>query len=153
MLENNSLFFDDDELELDGPTADEEVYNFGGGKYTTKVNTVHYTPNGPCPAISDIIDTKKYEQLIAEINASNVSNDEKMFLKLAAARHCVINFGRAANYYAYASKEMQELMEHNALVIIDFNDAVRNGFIILDKRLDELINAQLEAEENEKQEA
>ena len=148
---NTNLFFDDSDIELSGPTAEDEVYIFGGGKYTTKVNTIHYTPNGPCPAISDFVDTKKYESLIEEINKSSVSDDEKTFLKLAAARHIVFDFGKIANYYAYANKEMQELMEHSALVVIDFNDAVRNGFVILDKRLDDLINSQLALEEQEKE--
>ena len=147
---SNNLFFDEEELELDGPSAEDEIYEFGGGQYTTKVNTIHYTPNGPCPAISDFVDTKKYEYLIEKINKSNVNEDEKTFLRLAAARHIVFDFGKIANYYAYANKEMQQLMEDSALVIIDFNDAIRNGFIIMDKRLDDLINAQLAAEEDSK---
>ena len=146
----NNLFFEDEELELNGPSEEDEVYEFGGGQYTTRVNTIHYTPSGPCPAISDFINTKKYEELLQKINASSVSEDEKVFLRLAATRHIVFDFGKIANYYAYANKEMQKLMEDSALVIIDFNDAVRNGFIIMDKRLDDLINSQLALEEQEK---
>ena len=101
------------------------------------------TPHGPCPAISEFMDTRKYEDLVREINASNVSDDDKMFLKLAATRHIVFNFGKIANYYAYANKELQQLMEDSALVIIDFNDAVKNGFVKLDKRIDDFVNAQL----------
>lgn len=150
---SNNLFFEEDEISL--PDYGDDSYEFSTGlstKYTTKVNTIHYTPSGPCPAISDMMDTRKYEELIRKINESNVSPDEKMYLKLAAARHVVFDFGKAANYYAYANKEMQQLMEDSALVVIDFNDAVRNGFIILDKRLDDLINAQLALEEENKQE-
>lgn len=151
-MEVNNLFFDEEEIAL--PDYGDDSYEFSTGlstKYTTKVNTIHYTPNGPCPAISDIMNTTKYFELIDKINKSNVSDDEKTFLKFAAARHIVFDFGKAANYYAYANKEMQELMEDSALVVIDFNDAVRNGFIIMDKRLDDLINSQLAIEQAEKE--
>ena len=33
-----------------------------------------------------------------------------------------------AEYYAHQDKEMQQLMEKSALVIIDFNDAIKNGY-------------------------
>lgn len=152
MTEYNNLFFEEDELNLeDFDDSFEFTTGIDDSVYTTKVNTIHYTPNGPCPAISDFINTKKYEELLQKINASNVSDDEKYFLKLAATRHIIFDFGKIANYYAYANKEMQQLMEDSALVIIDFNDAVRNGFIIMDKRLDDLINSQLEAEKREKE--
>jgi len=148
-MEVNNLFFDDDEISL--PDFDDS-YEFSTGlsdKYTTKVNTVHYTPNGPCPTLSSLYNADKYFELIEKINKSNVSEDEKMFLKLAATRHIIFDFSKIANYYAYANKEMQQLMEDSAMVIIDFNDAVRNGFVIMDKRLDDLINAQLASESEE----
>ena len=143
-FKEDNLFFDESEYTLDGPTVEEESIEFGAGKYTSKVQAPHYIPSGPCPAVSEIYDKSKYIELIDKINKSNVTEDEKMFLKLAAARHVVINFSKAANYYAYANKEMQQLMEDNALVIIDFNDAVKNGFVILDQRIDDFIKAQLE---------
>ena len=90
------------------------------------------------------------EELIQKINASNVSDDNKRFLRLAAARHIIFNFGKIANYYTYADKELQQLMEDSALVLIDFNDAVRNGFIKLDSRIDEFVDAQLALEKEEK---
>ena len=146
----DSLFFDEEEFELNGPGEEEESIVFGGGKYTSKVQAPHYIPHGPCPSISEFVDTRKYEDLIRKINASNVSDDDKMFLKLAAARHIVFNFGKIANYYAYADKELQQLMEDSALVIIDFNDAVMNGFVKLDKRIDEFVDAQLAMAKEEK---
>ena len=146
----DSLFFNDDEFVIDRPSIEEETIEFGGGKYTSKVQAPHYIPSGPCPAISEFIDTRKYEDLVKKINASNVSDDDKRFLRLAATRHIIFNFGKIANYYAYADKELQQLMEDSALVLIDFNDAVRNGFVKLDSRIDEFVNAQLALEEQEK---
>lgn len=149
-LDFTNLFFDDDEFVIDRPSDDEESITFGGGKYTSKVQAPHYIPSGPCPSISEFVDTRKYEELIQKINASNVSDDNKRFLRLAAARHIVFNFGKIANYYTYADKELQQLMEDSALVLIDFNDAVRNGFIKLDSRIDEFVDAQLALEKEEK---
>ena len=91
-LDFTNLFFDDDEFVVDRPSIDEESITFGGGKYTSKVQAPHYIPSGPCPSISEFVDTRKYEELIQKINASNVSDDNKRFLRLAAARHIVFNF-------------------------------------------------------------
>ena len=66
-----------------------------------------------------------------KIEASNVSPDEKEFLRQAAARHTVFDYAKIADYYAHASKEMQELMEDSALVIIDFGKAIEKGYIRL----------------------
>lgn len=99
--------------------------------YTTKVNIPQYQPSTEKPDILQLCDEKKVLKLIDEINASNVSEDEKKFLRKAATRHYVFNYSRVADYYCHASKEMQELMEKSALVIIDFKDAIANGYVEL----------------------
>jgi len=152
-MSDTYLFLDEDEYELDGPGIDEESIEFGDERYTTKVVAPHYIPNGPCPLLSDIVNTTKYEELINKINKSNVGEDEKRFLRLAATRHIVFNFSKAANYYAYADKEMQQLMEDSVMVIIDFNNAVRNGFVRLDERVDSFIKEQLALEKSEEKDA
>ena len=75
----------------------------------------------------------KFEKL----SATQIS-DIKTFLKLAARRHYVFNYKKIAEYYAMASEEMQELMEKSALVIIDYNNAIANGYVKLSKKLEEL---------------
>ena len=57
----------------------------------------------------------------------------------AAYRHIVFDFDRIADYYAKASKKVQELMEHSALVIIDYNDAIANGYAILSEALEDMM--------------
>lgn len=115
-----------------GGVSDEDT---GRNMYTNKVKCVQYMPSLNRPTISQIIDTRKYEQLIQEINASSVTEYEKQFLRLCAARHIQIDFSKAADYYANSNKELQELMEKNALVIIDFDDALKNGFVELSKTI------------------
>lgn len=101
--------------------------------YNTKANIPQYTPSAKKPHISSLVDTTKYTQLLREINNSNLPDDEKEFLKLGATRHIKFNYSQIADYYAHASAEMQELIEHSALVIIDFDDAIANGYVKLTK--------------------
>ena len=85
-------------------------------------------------------DTQKYNRLIAMINKSEVSDAEKSFLKFAATRHIVFNYAKIADYYAHASAEMQELMEKSALVILDIDDAIANGYVKLSSKMAQLVD-------------
>ena len=59
----------------------------------------------------------------------------KDFLKVAAYRHVKFNYERIADYYANAPKDVQELIEDSALVIIDFNKAIEDGFVKISQDL------------------
>ena len=108
-------------------------------KYTTKVNIPQYLPSMDCPNLWDCYDVKKYKELLRDINNSNVSEDVKEFLRLAATRHIVFNYSKIADYYAHSSKEVQELMEKSALVIIDVDDAIANGYIKFSKAINDIM--------------
>lgn len=109
-------------------------------KYSTKVSIPQYLPNDRKPNVSSLYDYKKYSQLLYEINNSNVSEEEKNFLRLAATRHIVFDYSLIADYYANSDKEMQELMEHSGLVIIDLDDAIANGYVKLSEKIKDLVN-------------
>lgn len=83
----------------------------------------------------ELVDKSKASRLIKQIQDSSVSEQEKEFLIEAAHRHSVFDYSRIADYYSHASKEMQELMELSALVIIDFDDAIANGYAVLSKNI------------------
>ncbi len=102
-------------------------------RYTKKIEVPQYAPRDEKPRLEALIDYDKYSKLLANINKSNVSEDEKKFLRYAAARHIVFRYSLIADYYAHASKEMQELMEQSALVILDIDDAIANGYVKLSK--------------------
>ena len=102
-------------------------------RYTKKVEIPQYAPSEEKPRLEALIDYDKYSKLLANINKSNVSEEEKKFLRYAAARHIVFRYSLIADYYAHASKEMQELMEQSALVILDIDDAIANGYVKLSK--------------------
>ena len=109
-------------------------------KYSTNVSIPQYLPNDRKPNVWSLDDHKKYSQLLYEINNSNVSEEEKNFLRLAATRHIVFDYSLIADYYANSDKEMQELMEHSGLVIIDLDDAIANGYVKLSEKIKDLVN-------------
>lgn len=110
----------------------------GFPKYSQKMNIPQYEPTGEKPKISELIDEKKAHELLTDIILSKVSWEERRFLIKATYRHLAFNYSKIAEYYAHASKEMQELMEKSALVIIDYDDAIKNGYARLSKRIKEL---------------
>lgn len=108
--------------------------------YTDKALIPQYTPAREKPDISHLIDVSKYGKLVHDIKASNVSEEEKQFLLLGATRHLGFNYCKIADYYAHASKEMQELMEQSALVIIDIDDAIANGYCVLTSKIKQIMD-------------
>ena len=119
-------------------------------KYTLKVEVPQYLPSAVCPDLSELLDTTKYYQLLHDIEKSNVSEQEKQFLRLSATRLIGFNFSLIADYYSHADKEMQELMEKQALVIIDIEDAIANGYVEYSKTMDSLLRKQLEKNNGQK---
>ena len=107
-------------------------------RYTSKISIPQYLPKAECPSIHELVGTKKYDELMTEIETSSVSEEQKEFLRQAATRHLVFNYSKIADYYAHQPKEMQELMEKSALVLIDFDDAIANGYAKLDHRIRDL---------------
>ena len=77
----------------------------------------------------------KTMELIREIENSSVDKEIKDFLRVAAFRHTTFNYEKIADFYSNADKEVQELMEKSALVIIDFEKAIENGFVELSKNI------------------
>lgn len=109
-------------------------------KYTMKVGIPQYLPSAECPRLDECYGLTKYNELMYNINKSNVTEEEKEFLRYAASRHIVFQYSKIADYYAHASKEMQELMEQSALVIIDVNDAIANGYVRLSKNVKDIMD-------------
>ena len=107
--------------------------------YTNKIVSPQYEPSEESPEIIDLFDTTKTKNLIENINNSEgITDEEREFLICAAKRHVVFNFKRIADYYANANSTMQKLMEENALVIIDYKDAIKQGYIDLVEEIDDM---------------
>lgn len=107
-------------------------------KYTKETKVPQYEPTGETVDIEELLNDDKAFELVREINDSNVTKEEKEFLKIAASRHVVFDYRKIAEYYANATQEMQALMEQSALVIVDIDDAIANGYAKLAKRIEVL---------------
>lgn len=118
-----------------------------GSSYSSKIEGLYYKPTGDGCEISALCDQGKYHGLLNRIDEANISDHEKEFLRLAATRHIVFNYHNIAEFYAAASPEVQELMEQSALVIIDFEKAILNGFTMLAADIDAM--REEDAEETE----
>jgi len=139
------LGFDDEFIKELNLSMDDLEQRSSINEYTKKIKSPVYEPTGEKPDISELFDTSKCDNLTNEINASDIPGKEKEFLITSAQRHVVFNYRNIAEYYSHSSKELQELMEYSALVIIDFNKAIENGFV---KMSDEL--AKIYINDNEK---
>lgn len=100
-------------------------------KYSNKIEAPIYEPSHKKPHIMTLCDPSKTKDLIREIDDSDLPEEEKEFLRRAAWRHTVFHYERIADYYAHSAPEMQRLMERSALVIIDFDKAIEQGFVKL----------------------
>ena len=107
--------------------------------YTKTIQIPQYIPSKVAPPLTSLADYTKYSELVRDIEKSNVTDEEKKFLRYAATRHIVFTYSRIADYYAHASAEMQDLMEKSALVILDVDDAIVNGYVKLSKDIENIM--------------
>lgn len=112
-------------------------------KYTSKVLIPQYLPSQVKPKLYELCDLSKYKELLTNISLSDLDNDEKEFLRLAATRHIVFNYAKIADYYAHAEPKTQRLMEQSALVILDIDDAIANGYVKLSKNIKKMLEENL----------
>ena len=141
--------FDGDEISgiLSGVVSGEEELS---DQYSKKVEAPIYEVTGETPEVHQLFDRGKYLALLDDIESdTEITEEEREFLRLAAARHIVFDYRNIAEYYAAASPAMQGLMEDSALVVIDFDDAIANGYV----RLKEGLEGTLESEDVDDDEA
>jgi hypothetical protein len=100
-------------------------------KYSSKIEAPIYEPKNKKPHLLELYDKSKTLRLQRQIENSSLNQEEKKFLIEASKRHTVFNYEKIADYYSHASKEMQDLMENSALVIIDFEKAIQLGYVRL----------------------
>jgi len=128
----DSLGFDEVEFrDLINQCSPDIYENDENNAYTKKIKAPIYEPINEKPAIEELFSADKAKELIAAIKKSNIPKETKTFLINAAYRHIVFNYAKIADFYAHSDKETQLLMEQSALVIIDFDKAIENGFVEL----------------------
>jgi hypothetical protein len=116
-------------------THDDENDLLDADKYTAKIEAPIYEIKGQLPKIEDLYSTEKTGSLTSKIHNTDMPDDVRGFLMAAATRHTVFNYENIAEFYAHQDEEIKRLMEDSALVIIDWDSAVENGYIKLTKAL------------------
>ena len=128
---------------LEPPTDPGEMSD---NPYTATVNIPQYEIVGEQPTVTELFDESRTNELIAEIKATDMPKDVKEFLIKAAGRHTVFNYQKIAEFYPHASAEVQALMERSALVIIDIDDAIREGYVKFAATIEDIKNMETDDE-------
>tara|TARA_R110001599_G_scaffold82828_7_gene222793 strand:+ start:3831 stop:4631 length:801 start_codon:yes stop_codon:yes gene_type:complete len=110
--------------------------------YTHNIEAPTYEPRGEKPDVNEIFDEAKSNELLSQIETSNIPEDVKQFLRCAAYRHAVINYEQVADFYSHSEPLIQRLFEDSALVIIDFNKAIEDGYVKLNDNLKALYKSE-----------
>ena len=117
-----------------------------GDAYTGVITVPRYEPTGERPATSALRDEAKADKLRADIRAADLDEDIRDFLLAAAGRHTVFDYGAIAEFYAHASADVQRLMEASALIIIDYENAIRDGYVQFTEAISALAEEDMEAD-------
>lgn len=117
-------------------------------KYTRKIEIPIYEPKNRMPNVHELLDTEKRDELIQTINKTqNIPDEVREFLITAAYRHTQFNYSLIADFYAHAPLEIKDLMEQSALVIIDYDKAIENGFISYEKEIKGIMDEFLDSKD------
>jgi len=146
-LDGTGYSSDDLDALIDGLTG--ELDPEQESNYSRSIQAPTYEPTGECPEINKLYDTNTQSSLIEAINQANLPDDMKAFLIAAAGRHIVFDYRNIAEYYAHADEQIQKLFEDSALVIIDFDSALQNGFVKMVKQLQSIIGNEKPDEDEE----
>lgn len=109
-----------------------------------EIKTPIYEITGECPEVSELVYETKFDELDEKIDSADIPEDVKRFLKIAATRHFQFDYEKIAEFYAHADKEVQELMEESALVIIDYKKAIEYGYAKFTETIKEIRDSEAE---------
>jgi len=137
--------FNEDDLEALRALVNEEPLPVGP-TYTRRADPVQYRPTmEEPPPVAELVNRSKADELMMQIDdVADLPQEVRDFLVAGAQRHLVFDYSKVAEFYAHADPQVQRLMEASALVIIDFEDAVSNGYVRLTERLRELLDLDLD---------
>lgn len=104
--------------------------------YSRKIEAPDYEPTGRNVQVSELYDESKTQRLVAEINAMKVNAEIKKMLVAGAQRFTRFDFRNVAEWYSQQEDEnVKAMMRKMAMVIVDFDEAVENGFVRLCEEL------------------
>lgn len=102
-------------------------------EYSRKIESPIYQPTGlVIEDVSTLYDDTEVKEIETLINTADIPDDVRKMLILSAQRFRRFDFSRVAEYYSQCKNEaVRALMERTAMVIVDFNQAIENGFVEL----------------------
>jgi hypothetical protein len=127
-----------EEWGMDVPNFDDNAEAEKEEIYTTKIQSPIYEPKNEKPSEEELYNLDKYNELIAKIHKAKISDSERLLLQMAATRHIEFNYRKIADFYANSEQSVQELIEDSALIIIDYDKAVEDGFVRLFQDLENI---------------
>lgn len=111
-------------------------------KYTRKVSIPVYEIKGEEPEISEMIDTNKADKFIKQIQEMDIPDEMKKFLIDSATRLYEFNYSKIAEFYAHQNKDVQDIMEKLALVLIDVDKAIENGYVKMNSIIEDIFQSE-----------
>lgn len=111
-------------------------------KYTRKVSIPVYEIKGEKPEISEMIDTNKADKFIKQIQEMDIFDELKKFLIDSATRLYEFNYSKIAEFYAHQNKDVQDIMEKLALVLIDVDKAIENGYVKMNSIIEDIFQSE-----------
>lgn len=135
LLQDSGIDLGDYAVDLGKSTTLMDLLGEGDDFYTRKIVAPIYEVRGETPEVEELVDTQKVEELTREIDQADIPEELKSFLKLSAHRHAIFDYAKIAEYYAQTTPDIKNLFEKSALVIIDFADAIKNGYVKLTQEI------------------
>jgi hypothetical protein len=125
-------------LDMSVPPPDDHDDADADSPYTGKTEVPPYAVIGEKPPTSELYDQSKADALLKQIEEADIDEQLRAFLQAAAYRHTSFNYQQIANFYAHSEPEIQKLMEQSALVIVDFDFAIKNSWTKFNDTLDNI---------------
>ena len=102
-------------------------------RYVKKIKIPIFQPKGINVSLNECVDIDKFLEYMEKIDTlkqeNKIDENQYKFLKLSATRFIVFNFENIAEYFCNANADMQKIMQELALVLIDYDDALKASII------------------------
>ena len=102
-------------------------------RYAKKIKIPIFQPKGINVSLNECVDIDKFLEYMEKIDTlkqeNKIDENQYKFLKLSATRFIVFNFENIAEYFCNANADMQKIMQELALVLIDYDDALKASII------------------------
>lgn len=114
--------------------------------YSKKIKLPIFDPKGISVKLEECIDVSKFSEYMDEIELykkeGKIDDIQYNFLKLSATRFLKFNFENIAEYFCNANSDMQKIMQDLALVLIDYDGALKASIIEAVDFTDRILNIQ-----------